>query len=77
VERYMSIDEAVKAASKVVPSNPDYSRYLQALLARLSPEDRDHLADEGLSTLATRLSRHRVRNARGRRTETRSRDATT
>jgi hypothetical protein len=66
MDQRMTIDEAAKAASKVLPSNPDYSRYLQGLLARLSPEDRSHLAEEGLTTLATRLSRHRARNARSR-----------
>lgn len=63
MDRQMDIDAAVKAASKVLPSNPDYERYLQGLLARLSPEDRHALAQEGLSTLATRLRRHRARNA--------------
>lgn len=72
--RHMSLDEVVKAASKVVPSNPDYSRYLQELLARLSPEDRSQLAEEGLSMLAIRLSRHRARNAPAR--DTRSWTAT-
>jgi hypothetical protein len=66
MDRYMDIDAAVKAASKLLPSNPDYERYLQELLAHVSAEDRDALAQEGLSTLATRLRRHRARNPRRR-----------
>lgn len=64
MDRHMDIDSAIKAASKVLPSNPDYERYLQGLLARISPEDKQALALEGLSTLATRRRRHRARNAR-------------
>ncbi|HEU4356173.1 MAG TPA: hypothetical protein VFT27_11345 [Actinomycetota bacterium] len=64
MDRHLDINEAVKAASKVLPSNPDYEGYLQGLLARVSPEDRQTLALEGLSTLATRRRRHRARNAR-------------
>lgn len=67
--RRMSMDEAVKAASKVLPSNPDHERYFDELLARLSAADRHALAREGLSTLGMRLQRHRVRNA-GRRETT-------
>lgn len=69
MDRQMDIDAAVRAASKVLPSSPDYERYLQELLARLSPEERLALAQQGLSTLATRLRRHRARNARRRDTQ--------
>jgi hypothetical protein len=75
MDRYMDIDATVKAASKLLPSNPDYERYLQELLAHVSAEDRDALAQEGLTwRRASGATGHATRDAAGHRRRPPSRE---